>query len=363
MIKKIALMSLACVFALNLSACGLLPQEEEFHMAPVIHAYEQQEYDLIYPERGDMTLTADINCAYIPVRTETLSFPVGGLLFEEDLVKVGDSVEEGQLVAQLELGHLEEDLEACEQRLAEIELELSYVEENRDNALERCRLQMKQSKASDRQKALDKINQQYDVEKQALEDEQYLSNLQKEECEARLAERQLFAGLTGTVTYLYTHQPGDRNTLGTPMIIIADSAMSLFRAETVHWDRFEPGQEVVITIQGAEYEAIVAAEEEVGQPEQEKTEGKRAYVYFMLKTPSLEIKDGAHGTIALVVDTRKDVLMLPEKAVTKAGDQKIVYYLDENGLKAYKPIEVGLEADKMLEVVSGLTENEAVILN
>lgn len=361
--RKIALLSLVSAFALGLSACALLPQEEEYHMAPVIRAYEQQEYELIYPQRGNMTLTADVSCAYIPVRTETLSFSVGGLLFDEDLVQVGDSVEEGQLVAQLELGKLEEDLEACELRLAEIELKLSYVEENRSIALERCRLQMKQSKSSDRQKALDKINRQYDVEKQALEDEQYLSALQKEECKARLAERQLYAGLTGTVTYLYTHQSGDRNAAGLPMVIIADSAMSLFRAETPYWDRFEPGQEVAITVQGVEYEALVATEEEVGQPAQEKTKGEKAYVYFMLKTPSLEIKDGSRGTITLVVDTRTDVLMLPEKAVTKAGDQKIVYYLDENGMKAYKPIEVGLEADKMLEVVSGLEENEAVIMN
>ena len=40
----------------------------------------------------------------------------------------------------------------------------------------------------------------------------------------------------------------------------------------------------------------------------------------------------------------------------------IVYYQDANGLKAYKEVEIGLTADGMVEIVSGLTEGESIIL-
>ena len=42
------------------------------------------------------------------------------------------------------------------------------------------------------------------------------------------------------------------------------------------------------------------------------------------------------------------------------GDE--TYYQDEEGMRAYKNVVVGLEADKMIEVVSGLEEGDLVIV-
>ena len=117
----------------------------------------------------------------------------------------------------------------------------------------------------------------------------------------------------------------------------------------------------IITANKKEYEAVVASEAELGIQEQEKTEGKAAYVYLLLKTPAFDLEDGDRGTFTLVLDSRKDVLMVPEKAVTTANGQSIVYYQNEEGLKAYKPVETGLVANKMVEIISGLAEGESVI--
>jgi hypothetical protein len=40
-----------------------------------------------------------------------------------------------------------------------------------------------------------------------------------------------------------------------------------------------------------------------------------------------------------------------------------VYYQDEHGMKNYKIVEVGMAANGMIEVISGLTEGECIIIN
>ena len=68
------------------------------------------------------------------------------------------------------------------------------------------------------------------------------------------------------------------------------------------------------------------------------------------------------GAFDLLRDSRKDVLMVPDSAVTTLNGKSIVYYQDESGLKAYKQVETGLKANGMVEIVSGLAEGESIIV-
>ena len=81
----------------------------------------------------------------------------------------------------------------------------------------------------------------------------------------------------------------------------------------------------------------------------------------MLKNPTFDLEDGDRGTLTLTLDSREDVLMVPESAVTTANGESIVYYQDAEGMKAYKPVETGLVANGMVEILSGLSEGESVI--
>jgi multidrug efflux pump subunit AcrA (membrane-fusion protein) len=40
----------------------------------------------------------------------------------------------------------------------------------------------------------------------------------------------------------------------------------------------------------------------------------------------------------------------------------MVYYVDEEGMRAYKPVEIGIAANGMVEILSGLEEGETIIL-
>ncbi len=47
--------------------------------------------------------------------------------------------------------------------------------------------------------------------------------------------------------------------------------------------------------------------------------------------------------------------------IKKAGDQSVVYYLDEEGMKKIKEVQTGLDNGTYVEIVSGLEEGEEIV--
>ena len=346
-----AALALSCA---ALTSCSLLPEEETFVAAPVIREYAREEFKLAAVERGDISLTKKVTCTFMPVQTESLAYSVGGIAHDGVFVAVGDHVEAGQLLASLDTAQIEAQLDDAALRLELAGLRRDAAEENRALALRKQRIGG--SEASEAQ-----INDKFDLERQAIEDEIYLTGLEIEEYRARLAERQLRAPFAGTVTFVSALKEGDRSAAGERIVTVADSTLSLFRAKTEYWDRFEPGQAYVITVNRKPCDAVVTSEAELGLPETEKTPGMPADVYLRLETPDFEIKDSDYGALYLVLESRHDVLTVPETAVSTAGGQTVVYYQDEEGMKAFKPVEVGLVADRKAEIISGLSEGEIII--
>ena len=64
----------------------------------------------------------------------------------------------------------------------------------------------------------------------------------------------------------------------------------------------------------------------------------------------------------LIHTARKDVLLAPVNAVATINGQTVVYYVQENGVKASKPVTTGLEANSMVEIIEGVTEGELVVV-
>lgn len=347
---------------LLLSACGILPKEEALQKAPLIQNYQQDTWKLAYVQRGDMVLSQTVICTYVPVQTETLSFSVGGVSVDEVFVAVGDQVQEGQLLAQLDITGVQESIEDCNRKIEKLQLQIAAVEENRRLALERETILLAGSSEEALASALQKLQTQYDLQRQPLQDDLDITQMQLEEYQQQLLSRQLRAGISGTVTYLRPVGKGDYVTAGERMIVIEDSTSSTFRTDSRHWARFKPGQEYVITVDEEEYTAVVVSETDIGLPETEKVEGTYAFTYFRLKEQAAQLEDGDRGVLTLVLDSREDVLMIPESAVTRTKNKTVVYYQDANGLKAYKTVEVGLVASDMIEIISGLAEGECVIV-
>lgn len=355
------LLFVVMILSLLLGGCGVFPREEVYQSAPTIPNYKGEEWKFAYAQRGNMTLTQSVVCTYVPVQTQTLDFSVSGLQYDEIFVSVGETVKKGQLLAQLDLTDVNREIAACQLALKQVELKMASLEENRGLELQRQKLMMQGSEAAELDAAQKKINDRYDLQKQALQDEMDITRMQLEECNKQIAARQLRAQIDGTATYVRTIKQGERSVAGERVIVIEDSMSSVFQAETKHWSSFVLGQEYAITVQEKTYVAVAVSEKELGLPETQKAEGFPATVYLKLQDKAVQLEEGDRGMLELEQDSRQNVIMIPETAVKETGTKTIVYYPDDNGLKAYKEVEVGLTANGMIEIISGIAEGECVI--
>lgn len=361
--RKYLMLAAALLSLLLLPSCALIPQEEEVRTVPLVKEYVREEFSTVTVQRGNLVLTENVTCKYVPVQKVMLSFALGGEYVDKVFVSVGDTVEKGQLLAQLQLDDLELRITQTQQAIAELELKQSYLGKEYELALRRQEIAGEGLDPLSAAQALAAVHSQYEVQGRSIADALNLQYLTLATLEEDLAERQIFAPFAGTITDTQEFDEGERSVYGNGVVTLADATMSLFRAETKYWHLFQPGDEYEIVASKTPYAAVVTAESDLGLPEQEKVEGKKAYVYFVLKEPAFDLEDNQSGLIELVLDQRTDVLYVAKNAISGADGRPIVYYQREDGMKAYKYVETGLEVGKQVEIISGLEEGEHVIVD
>ena len=360
--RKWMLVVLCAVSAACLSACTLLPEEETLRTAPLVRSYTRPEYHTVAVERGDLIENVKVSCNYVPVQTVSLSFAMDDEYIDRYFVQTGDTVQEGQLLAQLQLGNLESDIAATINDMEVLKLQMEYEARRFDIELRRLEITTAQMDALQKQETFDKARESYARRMQSFEDSLLYGQLSLEGLYSELDKRQIRAPFGGSITRVAKFEEGSKSEFGTGVITLVDSTRSIFRASTEYWDRFQPGDLHQITVKGNVYEAVVTREQELGLEPQQRVEGKRGYVYFALTQPSFELKEDDTGTVEIVLNERRDVLHVPAKAISEAGGKPIVYYLDENGLKMYKYVQTGLTIHARTEILSGLEAGESVII-
>ncbi len=91
-------------------------------------------------------------------------------------------------------------------------------------------------------------------------------------------------------------------------------------------------------------------------------EQKRVKVKIRMDEEIKTIKPGYDLEIKIITDSRKNILLVDEKAVFTYQGKDCVFIV-EDGIAKLRNIEKGLESDQKIEVLSGLREGEKVILS
>ncbi|MEW2444725.1 efflux RND transporter periplasmic adaptor subunit [Micromonospora marina] len=84
-------------------------------------------------------------------------------------------------------------------------------------------------------------------------------------------------------------------------------------------------------------------------------------VTLSLKDRPDAARPGQSVQVTVTLDTAENVVAVSALAVTSAGDRNTVTVLD-NGTPVVRPVEVGLRGDQLVEITSGLTEGDRVVL-
>ncbi len=97
-----------------------------------------------------------------------------------------------------------------------------------------------------------------------------------------------------------------------------------------------------------------------------RTPDLRQYSAVVRLTDSSErvsqLKPGLTANIEIVAEQRENVLQVPVQAVVSVGPKRFAYVL-ANGVAARRDVEIGQSSTKSIEITSGLSEGEQVVMN
>lgn len=355
----VMLLALGCFF----TGCATsATQEEDFIL--IEKETEPLVYEMATVSINDVQKTQRIRCSYQQVNDESLSFSISGKRVAEVYVYEGDTVVKGQLLAELDVGNAEDQIRTLEYNIARNELNLKNSKLNEDNEIStvwlRFLYQSGMSKAE--QDAVHEtvagIQQRYRYNREDWEDAIALDKAELERLKNDVKNSRLVAGMDGTVSTVKERLEGSTSVKDEEVIQIIDSSECLFEVTDTSWAScFSEGMEVDLTVvsgTGAGNYTLV--------PYDIANWGEVLLFALSGDSENASIGVGASGTIRFKLDERKQVLTVPLKAVHQASEKSFVYVLGEGNVREVKWIETGLFGDENVEVISGLTEGEKVII-
>lgn len=344
--------ALIALMGLFLAACSFLPEEEVYNT--VIEPYRETvtvSYSTVNVERGDVLLTQRVNVRYSAVKRENLSFALSGARYDRFFVSEGDKAQTGDILAKLDTTAIDEKIDGIEQELKSVRMQREHIEEESDLLISRY---TQRSEISRRDYDPRETEMQYEDRINDLNRREEVLGTQLEQCRQERETRLIRAPFAGTVTYVAHPGQFDVSRANERVIQLADMDKCVFYCTVKDWTGRDD-EIYEIRCGNAVYETHYVTSEELD------IEAKSDTAYFRLVVPSLELSENTSGNITLVMDSRRDVLYIPNGCVTSVNGRSAVYMVGEDGLKTVRFIETGLVGTNNTEVTEGLAEGEAII--
>ena len=376
------------------------------------------EYQVVTVQRGDLTvdITASGNLALSVM--EDLAFEISGTA-EEVIVDEGDSVEEGQVLARLDTSEWDEELTALERDLLQAEINL----ENAELSLKKAEEETTTTITGDiwgtttDPKEIDIKELQVELTEARLED------AQKALEEALDASPEIIAPFAGFIISVNV-EGGDEVLKGTVAVELADpskfeadilvSEMDILQvklggeawvqvdalqgmslpAEVTHVSPTATIQSGVVNYKvKVELQSLETIMQEGEQARQDLSEGelperlKQAIEEGLLTQEEAEemmkqrqqeqgeqqgappmifedfqLREGLTVTVSIMIAQRKDVLLVPNGAITTQGGQTYVQVVLPDDTIEDRAVTIGISNWQYTEVTDGLSEGEKVVV-
>ncbi len=142
--------------------------------------------------------------------------------------------------------------------------------------------------------------------------------------------------------------------------------------EAVQQERQEVRQEAMQKITQGELPERIRQAIEEGRITQEQVEemmkqrqpgqgGQQGLMPTML-LEDFQLREGLTVTVSILVQESKDVLLVPNSAITSRGGQAYVQVVSPDGTTEERPVTTGLSDWQYTEVIDGLSEGEKVVV-
>lgn len=352
------------VLPLVLSGCGST-QSEEDKLIIVEQAPKAVEYSMVETVVGDVVQTKEIECDYQQIEDMDLFFPVSEKAVSKVYVKKGDSVTKGQLLAELEVGeNVDERIKTLEYQIARNTLLLNHLNEDEENEIALRKTKYFASTEDtdenweDFEDSLADYRRENEYKREDYQDKIALDTMELEKIRADIEQCYIYAGMDGTIFFIKPNLEEAVSREGEKIMTIVDATECIFVSDEMGYASYFTEDSELDAVIGsgnkAENRKLVPYKIEEWEEEMRFT--------FSEVVDSTSIAIGTKGTITLTIDKRENVLKIPTEAVHTADGKQYVYIVGEGNTREVKWIEAGFYGDTEVEIISGLTEGEKVIL-
>ncbi len=345
--------------------------------------------------RGDLVRETSVEGRIVAAYHPTSFSPARGIVTID--VKAGQVVDEGDILAHIaspELGSLvaqeETTLNSLQSTNARLRLEARQSRMDNEQQVDLGRVELAAAKRSRvRAEKLHKLGLVNEIDLESARDSVVIVSLKLEQAEKRVelgseilgfeldnAHQQLDrqrllvdelerrvealtirAPVAGLVSRLHVE---DRQAVSTndPLITVVD--LSAYEVEIAiaesYSNEINPGTEAVVVKDGIDYPAQVLSV----APEVEGSRVK-SRVIFTGATPD-GLKQNQRVTARLILETRPNVLKVQRGPFLGDGAGRMAYVIN-GGMAVKRPIKTGSTSISEVEIISGLEENERIIIS
>ncbi|MBL8212878.1 MAG: efflux RND transporter periplasmic adaptor subunit [Bryobacterales bacterium] len=377
-----------CLFAaaLVLQSCATTSARSNPEPEPAPASSETTVVAVAQPKREALVRKATLNGELRPYQQVDLHAKIAGYL-QKIHVDVGHFVKAGQLLAELEVPELQHEIAQAEARRNQVEAE----QKRAAAAIERAKATVELTRTShERLIAVNRkekglvAQQEIDeaaarlrsAEAELAVSQAALDAVGREREGARAAEERvktmreytrIVAPFAGVITKRYA-DPGAMIQAGTashtgalPVVRLADvSRMRLvLSVPETSVSSLQPGQEAEVRVPALQksFSARLARFTNNVQSNSRTME-----VEIDVANARGELKAGMVADAVVNTGSRKDALTVPVQAISNAGGNRFVMVVNRDRVIEERQIVTGFEGTARMEVISGVTEDEPVVI-
>lgn len=362
-VSKLIFLSMV-VGSFSLQACA---QKEEEPVVVVEAETEGISYNMVEVTRDTVELFKNVSCSYVQTKDEEISFDSGGKRVDKVYVRTGDEVKRGDLLVELNSEGLQEKIDALEYEIAVETKKLEYLDIEEQFAKDESYYNFVYGKPSGEITEQDVEKQDYNNE-DLLDDysyqrEDYLDKIEfdtkeLEKIKKELANSKIYSNMNGIVYRITRGLEGSIAKKGEVVMTIVDNANGLFEAQDP--DLLKAVSEGDLLSMDIIYGD--AAGNYTLTPYNRVSWTEEKQVFSIVDSPEKQgLEVGTMGTMSVVLESREDVLTLPNGTVFDADGENYVYVLNEENMREVRFVEIGLTGNNKVEIVSGLNEGDQVV--
>lgn len=335
--QKAVLISTSVILIFTFSACSFLPKEEEV-LAPPLKEPEKITYDTVDVKKGSIEKKIRCTGTFVSVDQKDVYFKDEGGILKALHVNAGDNVKQGALIAELDTGNLQDQIQ------------------QQDIAVRKAQLNYDKLKAEyDIQGGGDK----YNIQQAALDLE--AAKLRYSSMLAQLERTRLIAPISGEVVYIADVKEGDHIDAYKSLVRIADPTklQVQYSDNSDTASKFQLGMKVQVTIDDKNFEGEVVMNP--GNAPKDAPESLKNAVRVKVNGLPEKVTIGENAYITLILEKADNVIVLPKNVVNYFAGRKFVY-LVQDGLRVDQDVEIGIDTGTDVEIVKGLKEGDKVIV-